>query len=161
MSTNYTSKIALVLLCVIVSLMVCSCTESMTTVMQEVNNIKDFAADIVDVTTSFTSTEMTEEERIEKIESLIHPESDLNLDNILDELTNNEKIQDLGPIETVELVKMPSIEDIMTLIQYDEELGGNVYHTEVEVAVNGVILTVGLTLFSDENGMGIYGYNID
>lgn len=161
MSTKYTSKIALVLICVIVALTVCSCTESMTSVMQEVNNIKDFAADIVDVTSTITSAEMTDEERIEKVEALIHPKSSLKLDNILDELTTNEKIQDLGSIETVEIVKMPTIEDIMGLIQYDEELGGNVYHTEVEVAINGVNIIVGLTLFSDENGMGIYGYNID
>ena len=161
MSTKHTSKIALVILCVIVSLMFCSCTEAMTTVMQEVNNIKDFATDIVDVSSTITDSTLTDEQRLEKAQSLIHPSSDLKLDEVIEELSKNEKIMNLGPIETVDIVSMPSIEDLASLIQYNEELGGNVYQTEVQVSVNGTVLTVGLTLFSDENGMGIYGYTLE
>ena len=159
MSTKHTSRIALVLLLIFVSLAVCSCTSGINP-MQEVQNITNFASDIVDVTSSMSNPEMTEEQKVEMIESLIHPESGLTLESIQEEIQNNEKLKEITSANNVEIIDMPSIEDLSSMLQYNEELGGCVYAAEVQVSVDGVIVTIDVTLFSDENGMGIYDYEI-
>ena len=161
MSTKTMSKIALLILCAIVTISICSCTgPGMGNVMQEVNNITNFAGEVVDLTSSLSDPTLTEEELITKVEGLIHPDSDLTLESVWNELQENEKIQEIGSAQNIELVKMPELSDLASLIQYDEELGGNIYQTEVELSVDGVPFIIGITLFSNENGMGIYGYNI-
>lgn len=161
MSTTTMSKIAIIILCAIISLSICSCTgPGMGNVMQEVNNITNFAGEVVDLTSSLSDPTITEEQLIAKAEGLIHPDSDLTLEGFLNELKENEKMQEIGSAQNVEVVKMPELSDLASMIQYSEELGGNVYNTEVELSVDGVPFIIGITLFSNENGMGIYGYNI-
>ena len=161
MSTKTMSKIALLILCAIVTISICSCTgPDMNSIMQEVNNIKNFAGEVIDLTSSLSDPTLTEEELITKVEELIHPDSDLTLEGVFNELQENEKIQGLASAQNIDIVKMPSFEDLPSMIQYSEELGGNIYQTEVELSVDGVPFIIGITLFSNENGMGIYGYNI-
>lgn len=161
MPTTTMSKIAIIILCAIISVSICSCTgPGMGNIMQEVNNITNFAGEVVDLTNSLSDPTITEEQLIAKAEELIHPDSDLTLEGFLNELQENEKMQEIGSAQNVEIVKMPELSDLASMIQYSEELGGNVYNTEVELSVDGVPFIIGITLFSNENGMGIYGYNI-
>ena len=159
MSTKLTSKIALVLICAMISITICSCTGGVNPV-QEVQNITSFATNIYDATTSISSTEITEEEKIAKIESLFRPESGITLETLQEELSTNEKLQEITSVNQVEIIDMPSIEDLSSLLQYNEELGGCVYTAAVQVSIDGVIVTIDITLLSDETGMGIYDYNI-
>ena len=163
MSTKYISRIIIAMLCLILTLSVCSCTGGPTNIMQEVNNIKNFATDIVDVASSISNPEVTQEQLIENAKTLIHPESRLSgmeLEDIVAELQENEKLQGITSVSKVEIVNMPSIEDLVSMIQYNEELGGNTYQTELEILIDGVAFTIGLSLLSDENGMGIYDYTL-
>lgn len=163
MSTKNLTRIVLVLFILATALSVCSCIGGPIDPVQEFNNITNFASNVMDVTSSFSSGKLSEEELVTEVRGLIHPDSpykDATLEEIVEELKANEKLAGISSIESVNIVEMPSVDDLASLLRYSEELGGAVYEADIVVSVNGINLTVAVTLFSDDQGMGIYSYSV-
>ena len=128
---------------------------------KEVNNIKEFVLDDVKNTVAAVNdSSLTTEEKIAKAEELIHPKSTITREGIIEDIKNNEKLQSITSANKVTVVVMPGFDDLATIAEYNEELGGFTYNAELTVNIDGVVITVGITLFSDDNGMGIYDYDI-
>ena len=128
---------------------------------KEVNNIKEFVLDDVKNTVAAVNdSSLTTEEKIAKAEELIHPKSTITREGIIEDIKNNEKLQSITSANKVTVVEMPGFDDLATIAEYNEELGGFTYNAELTVNIDGVVITVGITLFSDDNGMGIYDYDI-
>lgn len=160
MSIKSITRIVLAIFCLTIALTVCSCTLMQGDIMQEITNIKEFATDISDTVSAVSDPNLTNEEKIAKAEELIHPDSDITLESIMEDIKTNEKLQGLTSANDVQIVEMPNLEDLATIAQYDEELGGFVYNADLTVSVDGTLITVDLTLFSNDKGMGVYNYEI-
>ena len=156
MSTKIISKILIVALCVTLAVSLCSCTGN---AMKQVNNIKNFAADVVSVAQTITDESMSVEEKLENAEKLLHPSSGLTVESIQEELANNEALQDLDISEDVKIVEMPDFSNLMSIMVPDE-YGNCSCTTEVVLNVGGTILKIDITLISDDLGMGITDYSI-
>ena len=154
MSTKIISKILIVALCVTLAVSLCSCTG-----MREVNNIKNFTADVISVAESISDESMSVEQKLENAEKLLHPSSGLTIESIQEELANNEALQDLDISEDVKIVEMPDFSNLMSIMVPDED-GNCSCTTEVVLNVGGTILKIDITLISDDLGMGIAGYSI-
>ena len=155
MSTKIISKILIVVLCVTLAVSICSCTDA----MKQVNNIKNFATDVVSVAQSITDESIPVEEKLANAEKLLHPSSGLTLESIQEDLANNEVLQDLDVSGGVNIVEMPDISNLMSIMVPDEN-GNCTCTTEVILEVGGTVIKVDVTLLSDDFGMGIAGYSI-
>ena len=154
MSTKIISKILIVALCVTLAVSICSCTG-----MREVNNIKNFTADVISVAGSIADESMSVEQKLENAEKLLHPSSGLTIESIQEELANNEALQDLDISRDVNIVEMPDFSNLMSIMVPDED-GNCSCTTEVVLKVGDTILKIDITLISDDLGMGIAGYSI-
>jgi hypothetical protein len=127
--------------------------------MKQVNNIKNFAADVVSVAESIANESMSVEEKLENAEKLLHPSSGLTIESIQEDLANNEVLQNLDVSGGVNIVEMPDISKLMEIMVPDEN-GNCTCTTEVVLEVGGTVIKVDVTLISDDLGMGIAGYSI-
>jgi len=161
MSTHVIKKTTLAFICILLVISVCSCTGlNMDSIMQEINNIQQFIADIQTAVNAASDESLTNDQKIECVEKLIHPKSEITLESIENDLKTNEKLKEIKTVNTANIVDMPTVDELINMIQYNEELGGNIYHTEIGIDIDGVIITIDLTLLSDSAGMGIYNYEI-
>ena len=158
MSTKLISKILIAVLCVVLSVSICSCTGGMN-VIQQVNNFNNFAADTADVAKSLTDDTISVEEKIAKAEKLLHPDSGLSVETIKEELVNHEALQGLDPNAGIEIVTMPELDDLMDLMAMDEN-GNSTCTAEVVLKIGDATLPIDVTLLSDAKGMGISSYSI-
>lgn len=156
MSTKHITRIVLAILCIVISLSICSCTG----LSLHANNIATFAGDITTFASSLNSTSLTSEEKIKMANELFHPSSDLTIEKIWEEVQKHEKFAEIGTIESVNIGEMPDMDDLMNLMKYDAATNTMSYHAEVQILINGEPFLIGLDLLSDEAGMGISGYSI-
>ena len=161
MSTKSIAKIILIALCFVTVITASSCAILQGDVMKEINNIKDFVlVDVKDTVAAVNDPSLTTEGKIAKAEELIHPKSTITREGIIEDIKNNEKLQSITSANNIKVVEMPGFDDLATIAEYNEELGGFTYNAELTVSIDGVMITVDITLFSDDDGMGIYDYNI-
>lgn len=156
MITKHITKIVLVFLCIAISLSICSCTG----LSVHGNNIATFAADITNITSNLNNEALSSEEKIQMADKLFHPESNLSVEKIWEEVKDHEKLAGIGTITSVTVNEMPNMEDLMNLMKYDPETNTMSYHAEIHILINGRPIIVGIDLLSDDAGMGIVGYEI-
>lgn len=143
-------KIITLVLTLVICLSVCSCT-FINKAKQEATRVLDFGEKIAVI---------AETQDIDKIETLIHPESNISEEYIEEKIRNNEKIKHIldegidKDSVTIKSVSEPKI------IVSDSDLGGNIYGMEATISINGTPITVSITILSTEAGMGFYDFEI-
>ena len=158
MSTLRTKQNILAVICIVLALSFCSCMPNLD-IVQEVANVADFVLKIGEVTEKAADPNMTDAEKIELAnETLFHSKSTLTVESVWDEVQHNEQLAEIGEIKSINIVTLPDPSTIISSLKYDEELGGNTYTTVIEVAINDSIISVEITLLSDDTGFGIYDY---
>lgn len=157
MSTKHITRIVLAILCIVISLSICSCTG----LSLHANNIATFAGDITSLASSLNTEGLTSEKKLAMANELFHPSSDLTVEKIWEEIQTHEKFAEIGTIESINIGEMPDMDDLMNLMKYDAATNTMTYHAEVQILINGEPFLIGLDLLSDESGMGISGYSVE
>ena len=160
MTTTKTKKILVAVICIVLALTFSGCTETFN-IVQETINVVNFATDVTELTTLLSTSDLTEDEKMELInETIFHKDSGLSVESILADIENSDKLPDTSEIRSFNLVSMPDPTEIVSSLKYNEEIGGNTYTTTMTVEINGVTISVEVTLLSDGDGLGIYDYEI-
>lgn len=156
-------KIAVLLLICALCFAICSCT-AIDDARQEVAKVENFVAKAVSIAT-VESPEMA----LEKAEELIHPDSNLTIDSIVEQAMENEVLKNLNieenPIVDFEMGEFPA----PTLSFADETLGGNVYGLNTTFSITQIVdgqtvvtpIKVNIRLLSTDWGIGLYDFTIE
>ena len=156
-------KIIISALILVLCLSVCSCTLIQET-QKEVKKIENFATKATELT-SISDPEIA----LEKAEDLIHPNSNLDVQSVIDQVVASDTVKALNveefPITSYQIGEFGA----PNLSFNDSTLGGNVYEIQVVVTivqeVNGTTvstpLNVDVRLLSTEWGIGLYDFIID
>ena len=156
-------KIIIAALVLVLCFSVCSCTY-VQEAQKEVKKIEEFATKAVEIS-SISDPEIA----LEKAEDLIHPNSKLDVQGIIEQVIASDTVQALDveefPITSYEIGEFGA----PNLSFNDPTLGGNVYEIQVVVTivqdVNGATastpLNVDVRLLSTEWGIGLYDFTID
>lgn len=139
------TKILVLSLCLLMCFTSCTFFKK---VGQEAKRVEEFASDFV---------QLVENPTIEKAEELVHPNSPLTPETVIEEIKNNEKLADLNV--TPDNVELKSVSDIKFSAE-DEALGGNVYSVDCELVIDGTPIVVSLKLLSSDAGFGLYNFDI-
>lgn len=137
-------RIAALALCVLLCLSSCSFINEMK---EESQKITEFAEQI---------TVLVKNPTVEKAEELVHPESPLTPENVVDMVKNNEKLSSLDLSQEITLGDIGDID----MSYHDETLGGNVYTVECRILVGDTPVDVLVKLLSNDRGFGIYDLDI-
>lgn len=141
-------KITLLSLCVLVTLSSCAFINSL------VNEATSEAEKVADFTNDFVV--LMEDPSVEKAEELIHPDSPLTPENVMEKIESNEKIQNLDFSQEIQIGEISDLR----VSYHDEALGGNVYEADCQVTVGDVVINLTLKLLSTDDGFGIYDFDI-
>ena len=139
------TKILVLSLCLVMCFTSCTLVDKAT---QEVKRVEKFAGDFV---------KLVEDPTIEKAEQLVHPNSPLTPEQVIEEIKNNEKLSSLKP--TADNVTVKDISNLK-LAAENKELGGNVYSADCEIVIDGTSVVISLKLLSTDDGFGIYDFEI-
>ena len=150
-----TAKTILTLIVLALALSVCSCTQ-ISTITRDIGRAVEIGETISELAKMPDKAAAMQE-----VEDLIHPKSTLNKETIVNQIKENEAIKDLN-IEDLSTVPITVGRFSTPKFKFgDEELGGNVYEVTVVITVAGVPLNTTILLLSDENGMGIYSFDVE
>ena len=156
-------KVVVLLLVCTLCFAICGCT-AVDDVRQEVAKVENFVAKAVSIAT-VESPEMA----LEKAEELIHPDSNLTIDSIIEQAMENEVLKNLNveeyPIVDFEMGELPA----PTLSFDDKTLGGNVYGLNVSFTITQIVdgktvvtpINVNIRLLSTDWGIGFYDFTIE
>ena len=151
-------KIILTVLSLALCLCVCSCTFINNTV-QEAQRVADFTVEFTKTLDVIASSGSAEDIQTQ-VSEIIHPSSNLTPDKVMDKIQSHEKLQNIDFSNlTEDSINVENI-GVPEFSSYSEELGGNVYSLEITVSVDGISITLDLTLLSNESGMGFYDFEI-
>ena len=139
------TKILVLSLCLVMCFTSCTFFKK---VGQEAKRVEKFAGDFV---------QLVENPTIEKAEEIVHPNSPLTPEAVIDEIKNNEKFAGLDV--TPDKVELKSVSDIKFSAE-DKALGGNIYSVDCELVVDGTPIIVSLELLSSDAGFGLYNFDI-
>lgn len=143
-------KIITLVLTLVICLSVCSCT-FINKAKQEAARALDFGEKIAVI---------AETQDIDKLETLIHPESSISKEYIEEKIRNNEKIKHiLDEGIDKDSVTIKSFSEPKMIIS-DSDLGGNIYGMEATISINDTPISVSITILSTEAGMGFYDFEI-
>lgn len=160
MTTLKPKKILLSVVCIILAISFCGCTENFN-IIQETTNIVNFVTEATELTTLISDPNLTEEEKLALVnETLFHEDSGLTVESILEDIQSSDKFPEITENFSFDIVSMPDPTEIVSSLKYDEAIGGNTYTTTLEMLINGVTVSVEVVLLSDESGLGIYEYEI-
>jgi hypothetical protein len=115
--------------------------------IEETQRVAEFTEDFAD---------LVAEPSIEKAESLVHPNSSITPETVLERITENEK---LASLDMSQEITVSEIGDLSIAFK-DETLGGNVYTLDCVIMVGDVPINVTLKLLSAGDTLGIYDFDI-
>ena len=160
MTTMKTKRILLSVICIILAMTFCGCTENFN-IVEETINVVNFATDLADLTTELSTSDLPDEQKMELInETIFHSDSEITIETIMADQQIADKLPDLSEGFSFDIASIPNPEDIVSSLTYNEEIGGNTYTTTMDVIINGVTITIEVTLLSRNNEFGIYDYEI-
>ena len=149
------AKIILTIIVLALTLSICSCT-NVVTIARDIGRAVEIGETISELAKMPDKASAMQE-----MEDLIHPKSNLDKESIVDQIKENEAIKNLN-IEDFSTVTINVGNFSTPKFKFgDEELGGNVYEVTVVITVAGVPLNTTILLLSDENGMGIYSFDVE
>lgn len=141
-------KFTVLALCILVSLSSCTFIKSLLNEAKtEAEHVAEFTEELV---------VLMEEPSIEKAEELVHPNSPLTPESVLEKIENNEKIKNLDFSGEVSIGEITNL----NMSYHDKELGGNLYEAECQVTVSGTTIDITLKLLSTDEGFGLYDFDI-
>ena len=140
-------KFTKILLCSLCLLLCFSSCTLINRVKQETEKTVAFTGDFV---------QLVEEPSVEKAEELLHPQSNLSPETVLEKIQGNDKLANL---DFSQEITVGEISDVKILPQ-DAELGGNVYSIDCQILVGDTPINVSLTILSTEDGFGLYDFEI-
>lgn len=144
------SKIITLILALVICMSVCSCT-FINKAKQEATRVLDFGEKIAVI---------AETQDIDKLETLVHPDSKISKEYIEDKIKNNEKVKHiLDEGINKDSVTINSVSEPKMIVA-DSDLGGNIYGMEATISINGTPINVSITLLSTEAGLGFYDFDI-
>ena len=148
------TKLILMTLIFTLALSICSCSAA-TTITRDVTRINDFKNEIMAI------TELKDQEEIvARLEKLIHPDSGLTKETILEKAKNDPDVQGLDIQALAQQgYSIGSFSDY-DLKFNDAELGGNLYSLNIEVTLGGEKFIIHLDMLSDDVGLGLYDFDI-
>ncbi len=148
------AKIILTIIVLALTLSICSCT-NVVTIARDIGRAVEIGETISELAKMPDKAAAMQE-----AEDLIHPKSNLDKESIVDQIKENEAIKALN-IEDLSTANVSVGSFSTPKFKFgDEELGGNVYEVTVVITVAGVPLNTTILLLSDENGMGIYSFDV-
>ena len=145
-------KTTLKLFAIIISLLLffTSCsffTDLIEETLEETKKVAEFTEDFA---------ELVAEPDIEKAESLVHPNSNINAETVIDRIENNEKLASLDMSQEITVSEIGELD----IAFHDESLGGNVYTLDCVITVGDTPINVTLKILSTDEGFGIYDFDI-
>lgn len=150
-----TAKIILTLIVLALALSVCSCTQ-ISTITRDIGRAVEIGETI-----SGLAKMPDKAAALQEAEKLIHPKSNLDKETIVNQIKENEAIKALN-IEDLSTANVSVGSFSTPEFKFDDaELGGNVYEVTVVITVAGVPLNTTILLLSDDNGMGLYSFNVE
>ena len=161
MTTIKSKKFLIAVICIVLAITFSGCTETFN-IVQEVTNVVAFVEEVQSITEVLQNTDLTQEEQIDIIkEAVFHEKSNIDIDAAINDIKEKANISDTESISSFSLVSTPDPSSIISSLEYNEAIGGNTYTMEMVVEVNGVTITVEVTLLSDKDGgLGIYDYTL-
>ena len=161
MTTIKTKKFLIAVICIVLAITFSGCTETFN-IVQEVTNVVAFVEEVQSITEVLQNTDLTQKEQLDMIkEAVLHEKSNIDIDTAINDIKEKANISDTESINSFSLVSTPDPSSIISSLEYNEAIGGNTYTMEMVVEVNGVTITVEVTLLSDKDGgLGIYDYTL-
>ncbi len=148
------AKIILTIIVLTLTLSICSCN-NVSTIVRDIGRVVEIGETISELAKMPDKAAAMQE-----MEDLIHPKSNLDKESIVDQIKENEAIKALN-IEDLSTANVSVGSFSTPKFKFgDEGLGGNVYEVTVVITVEGVPLNTTILLLSDENGMGIYSFDV-
>ena len=138
-------RIALLTLVLLLCFTSCTLVDDLK---RDAANVAVFALEFVD---------LIENPTLEKAEELTHPSSPLTAENVIERLENDEKLAGVDP--STQSITLEEVGEA-TFKFHDAELGGNVYEIGCVVVIGETRFTVVLTMLSNDDGFGIYDFEI-
>lgn len=148
------SKMIVLALIFALALSVCSCSivQSVTRDAKRINQFKDKVMALSNLGAS--------EEAMNKLEELIHPDSGLTAETIIEKAKAD---PDLEGIDIASMIKegysVGNFSDYKLQFN-DSALGGNVYELSVELSTGGMVFIIHLRVLSDDTEIGLYDFDI-
>ena len=149
---KHTSKIIIVALALILTLSVCGCTR-VNSIARDIQRAGEFVISLVEL------SKLGPEGALAEGSGFLHAKSGLNEETIREQIKENEAIKGLNLEGTAESVIVGAW-STPTYVEYNEELGGNIYEVSAVVTVDGHPLNVSIQILSDESAMGVYSFTI-
>ena len=160
MTTLKPKKILLSVVCIILAISFCGCTENFN-IIQETTNVVNFVADATELTVLLSDTTLTDQQKIDLVnDTLFHKNAKCSIDSILNDIENSDRFPAPSNGFSFDIVSIPEPTEIVSSLKYDEELGGNTYTATMGISINSVAVSVEVILLSDASGLGIYDYEI-
>ena len=148
------SKIIILALIFALALSVCSCSlvKSVTRDAKRINQFKDKVMGLSNISNP--------EEAEAKIEELIHPDSDLTKEIIINKAKADPDLEGID-IEAIlkEGYSIGNFSDYKLQFN-DSKLGGNIYQLTIEVITREMTFIIHLRILSDDTGIGLYDFDI-
>lgn len=156
-------KIVVALLILTLCITICSCT-MIDDAQKEVKKVETFITSAVEIS-SISDPELA----LEKAEDLIHPDSGLDVEAIVNQVLESESVKALNAEEYGIYNYQIGEFGTPNLSFGDETLGGNVYELTAVVTIIQIIdgkevatpLNVDVRLLSTDWGIGLYDFTID
>ena len=114
---------------------------------------KQEVEDVTELTNKFSSALSSGDP--EEVKECVHPDAKIDQDKILETVEEFEAANDVDFSQGVTLESVGDLER-----RTDSELGGNTYNVTCELNVGGVPVEVLIVVVNNDNGCGIYDFEI-